>query len=69
MSDAADTEEKEIKKTWSPLDALQALGATIIGFLGAVGRLAMFTGQGIYHCFTPPFYPRLLLRQIIDIGY
>jgi phospholipid/cholesterol/gamma-HCH transport system permease protein len=21
------------------------------------------------HCFTPPFFPRLLLRQLIDIGY
>ncbi|MBI1216126.1 MAG: MlaE family lipid ABC transporter permease subunit [Alphaproteobacteria bacterium] len=38
-------------------------------FLSAVGRLATFAGRGIYHCFTPPFYPRLLLRQLIDIGY
>ncbi len=69
MSDAADTDEQDVKKSYNPLDALQALGATVIGFFGAVGRLAMFTGQGIYHCFTPPFYPRLLLRQLIDIGY
>lgn len=48
---------------------LQKIGAAVFGFLGAVGRLSMFAGRGIYHCFTPPFYPRLLRRQVIDIGY
>lgn len=64
-------EEKtvEIKRGWSPLDSLQGLGATVLNFLAAAGRLSRFTAQAIYHCFTPPFYPRLLLRQVIDIGY
>lgn len=64
-------EEKtvETKRGWSPLDSLQGLGATVLNFLAAVGRLSRFTAQAIYHCFTPPFYPRLLLRQVIDIGY
>ena len=51
------------------LDLFERIGRTIISFFGAVGRLSMFAGRGIYHCFTPPFYPRLLWRQIIDIGY
>lgn len=64
-------EEKtvETKRGWSPLDSLQGLGATVLNFLAAAGRLSRFTAQAIYHCFTPPFYPRLLLRQVIDIGY
>lgn len=48
---------------------VRKIGAATLGFFGAVGRLASFTGQGVYHCFTPPFYPRLLWRQVVDIGY
>jgi phospholipid/cholesterol/gamma-HCH transport system permease protein len=64
-------EEKTVdtKRGWSPLDSLQGLGATVLNFLASAGRLSRFTAQAIYHCFTPPFYPRLLLRQVIDIGY
>ncbi len=29
----------------------------------------MFTGAGIRACFTRPFYPHLIWRQIVDIGY
>ena len=45
------------------------VGATLLNFFAAAGRLAQFTGTSLYHCVTPPFYPRLLLRQVIDIGY
>ena len=48
---------------------LQKLGHTALEFFAAVGRLAQFTGRSIYHCFTPPFFPRLLVRQLINIGY
>lgn len=51
------------------LNVLQKLGRAALVFFSAVGRLAQFTGHSVYHCFTPPFFPRLLLRQIIDIGY
>ncbi|MDE1153083.1 MAG: ABC transporter permease [Micavibrio sp.] len=62
-------DDRAVKKAFSPLDILQALGAAVMGFFGAVGRLAQFTALGVYHCFTPPFYPRLLGRQLVDIGY
>lgn len=45
------------------------IGRVFIGFLSATGRLAVFTGISVSHVFRPPFYPRLLLRQIIEIGY
>lgn len=51
------------------LSPIEKLGRTVSLFLSAVGRLSMFASQGIYHCFTPPFYPRLLWRQVVDIGY
>jgi phospholipid/cholesterol/gamma-HCH transport system permease protein len=50
-------------------DFFQAIGATVLGFFAAVGRLFSFAVRGVYHCVTPPFYLRLLWRQVIDIGY
>ena len=48
---------------------LSTIGRTFIGFLAATGQLSVFTGTAISHCVRPPFYPRLILRQITDIGY
>ena len=48
---------------------LQAIGSVFLNFLTSTGRLALFTGLSVSHIVRPPVYPRLLLRQIIDIGY
>jgi phospholipid/cholesterol/gamma-HCH transport system permease protein len=48
---------------------LATVGRFCIGFLAAVGNLAIFTGHAVRHCFTPPFYPRLILQQFMAIGY
>jgi phospholipid/cholesterol/gamma-HCH transport system permease protein len=48
---------------------LASIGALFIAFLGTLGRLAAFAGQAVAAAVTPPFYPRLVLRQIVDIGY
>ncbi|HMB76719.1 MAG TPA: ABC transporter permease [Kiloniellaceae bacterium] len=48
---------------------LQTIGRTFLGFLSAVGRLSLFTVISLSHCLRPPFYPRLILRQMIEIGY
>ncbi len=52
-----------------PLDVCAAIGGTILTFFAVVGRLAMFVGRAIAHCFLPPYFPNQLLRQLIDIGY
>jgi phospholipid/cholesterol/gamma-HCH transport system permease protein len=31
--------------------------------------LALFALRALSHCLRPPFYPRLIARQMIDIGY
>ncbi|MEM6780532.1 MAG: ABC transporter permease, partial [Pseudomonadota bacterium] len=41
----------------------------MLAFFESLGRLAMFVGLAVGKCFTPPWYPRLMLRQFIDIGY
>ena len=51
------------------LEFLARVGHVVLLFLAASGRLSMFAANALTHCFRPPFYPRLVLRQMIDIGY
>ena len=51
------------------IDFLASVGAAFLAFLGAVGRLAIFTGRSLAAGVTPPYYPRLILRQIVYMGY
>lgn len=48
---------------------LQPLGNLTLRFLEIVGRLSIFAGTTISHCFRPPFYPKLILKQMIEVGY
>src|SRR6266478_1498312 len=48
---------------------LATIGAVFLGFLAATGRLALFAGLTLATAFTPPFYPRAMLRQMVSIGY
>lgn len=51
------------------LNISQAVGGTILALFQATGRLSVFMGQSVTHVFLPPFFPRLVLRQLMDIGY
>ncbi len=51
------------------MNFLQPIGRTFISFLGTVGRLAMFAVSAVSHCFRPPFYLRMVGRQMVEIGY
>jgi phospholipid/cholesterol/gamma-HCH transport system permease protein len=51
------------------LDFLARVGRVFLAFLAAAGRLALFALHALSHCLRPPFYPRLVVRQLIDIGY
>ena len=48
---------------------LASVGAAFLGFLAAAGRLVMFAGRALAAGATPPYYPRLMLRQIVYMGY
>ncbi|MDE1146110.1 MAG: ABC transporter permease [Azospirillaceae bacterium] len=48
---------------------LSGIGRATLVFLAATGRLALFTARGLSHCVRPPYYPRLILRQMREIGY
>ena len=51
------------------LEFLASVGRVFLGFLVAAGRFTLFTVTAVSHCVRPPIYVRLILRQIVDIGY
>lgn len=51
------------------LRLVRHVGRTVIRFLGAVGGLSIFIARCIRAVIRPPYYPRHILRQFIDIGY
>lgn len=48
---------------------LASVGAAFFGFLEATGRLVQFALAGLAAGLRPPFYPRLILRQVVYMGY
>ena len=48
---------------------LQRIGAVTFAFLATIGRITTFTGTAVSHAVRPPFYPRIIGQQMIEIGY
>ena len=51
------------------MNPLAAIGRAFLALLEAIGRLVLFAFAAVTHIVRPPFYPRVLLRQMVDIGY
>ena len=51
------------------MNFLAGIGAFFLSFLRHTGRLATFTGFALSHCVRRPIYVRLIIRQMIEIGY
>ncbi len=51
------------------MNVVAQIGAVFLLFLESTGRIALFAGNALSHLVRPPFYPRLILRQMVDIGY
>lgn len=51
------------------MEFIALVGRVFIHFLQASGRLALFTIKTIYHCFTPPFYFKQILEQMLQVGF
>ncbi len=52
-----------------PIEFVALIGRAFLGFLATAGRLVLFALEGTTHIFRPPFYFRLIRRQMVDIGY
>ncbi|MDA1132778.1 MAG: ABC transporter permease [Proteobacteria bacterium] len=48
---------------------LAAIGRTTLNFFAVAGRLTTFAGRSIAASVRPPFYPRLIAAQMVQIGY
>jgi phospholipid/cholesterol/gamma-HCH transport system permease protein len=51
------------------MNPLALIGRVFLAFMAATGRVILFAVTGISHCVRPPIYPRLIIRQMLDIGY
>jgi phospholipid/cholesterol/gamma-HCH transport system permease protein len=48
---------------------LASIGRAFLDFLAATGSLVNFALFAIWYGIRPPYYPRLILRQMVEIGY
>ena len=51
------------------MNFLQTIGRVFLAFLATAGRLSLFTINAVSHCVRPPFYFRIIGKQMIEIGY
>ena len=51
------------------LGLIEALGAVVLGVIEFTGELAIFAVSGVLYIFRPPYYPRLIGRAFMEIGY
>jgi phospholipid/cholesterol/gamma-HCH transport system permease protein len=51
------------------MNPLAIIGRLFLAFLATIGDLTLFALRAIVHGASGPFYPRMIVRQMIDIGY
>jgi phospholipid/cholesterol/gamma-HCH transport system permease protein len=51
------------------MNPLAVIGRVFLNFLAALGRVSVFAFNGVRHVFAPPFYLRLIGKQMMTIGY
>jgi phospholipid/cholesterol/gamma-HCH transport system permease protein len=51
------------------LDPVAALGRAVLSALQRIGAVVLFALEGVSHLFRPPFYGRIFLRHVVEIGY
>jgi len=51
------------------MNILAPIGRVFLDFLAAVGRVALFVWAAISGLLRPPFYTRMLLKQLVELGY
>lgn len=55
--------------TTTQRNLVATIGSVFLLFLSAVGRLSLFIGNAISSGIRPPYYPRQMLRMMVEIGY
>ncbi len=50
-------------------NVLARIGRVFLAFLESVGRLALFAGRAVSAGLSGPWYPKIIVKQMIEIGY
>jgi len=53
----------------SAVNPFALIGRTSMDMASEVGRIALFLKDAVWHGLLPPYYPRLILAQMMRIGY
>ena len=53
----------------APLDIVARIGRIALDACETTGKLTVFAATGIAHIVRPPFYGRMFLRALLEIGY
>lgn len=48
---------------------LRRQGKPLVTFISRLGELSIFIARTLYNCVTPPFYGKILWRQIVEMGF
>ena len=51
------------------MNIFAAVGRVVLALFAVTGRLTKFTADGVSHCVRPPIYWKLILQQMLRIGY
>ena len=51
------------------MDKIKKIGALGIGFAGAAARYIGFLLRSLQSAVMPPYYPMVLLKQAVEIGF
>lgn len=51
------------------LNFIATIGSVVLGAVAFIGELTIFALTGLSHIFRPPYYPRLVARNLMEIGY
>ncbi len=51
------------------MNFLAPIGRMFFEFLAAIGRVAIFVWASMSGLFRPPFYGKMLMKQLIELGY
>jgi phospholipid/cholesterol/gamma-HCH transport system permease protein len=59
----------QLRTVWLRMNPLASIGRVVLAFLAATGRLSLFAAEAVSNIVLPPIYWRLILQQILRIGY
>lgn len=51
------------------INFLGGVGRVFLAFLQGAGRFGIFAGSAVSHTVRPPFFPRLMIQQMMSVGY